>query len=621
MDLKFRIPLAKVDWVGLGRIFRHFGKHLGPHKKSLFWGGASLLGLMLVELARPWSLKIVIDYILIPSKAKRDFGFLAPLSHWDPMAVLTFAAGSVAVLSLGGALFSYAQNVLFASVGEKVSGAIRLELFSHIQRLPQSYHDYRETGEVLMRLTGDIDLLKELLVSLFISLGSRIFIVVGMLALMLYMNWELTLIAIIVLPLLFLTSLRFSVKLKEASRRQRKKEGQLAAAVYEGVSGISLTKIFGQEKRHDKLLGKSVSSDVKAGLRTTKLESAYARWVDVITALGVMLVLFFGVKQVQAGHLSAGNLLMFLSYLRSAYKPLRDVAQLSSRTAKATVCGERVLEILAMQPEVLDKPEAVPAQDIQGEIRFANVGFSYQTGRPVLSDLSFRLPAGQTTAIIGPSGAGKSTIAKLLLRLYEPEAGTIFVDGVPIGDYQIKSFRKRITSLSQEAFLFRTTIRDNISFGKPKASFDEIVAAARKVGADEFIRALPQGYDTLVGEGGQTLSGGQRQRITFARAGLRNSRIMIFDEPATGLDPQAEKVAQEALATLKAGRTLLLITHRLNFLNLADRIVFLEDGRLVEAGTPAELLARKGQFFAFYQEWLSQNEKRGFFVPLAVAAG
>ena len=324
-----------------------------------------------------------------------------------------------------------------------------------------------------------------------------------------------------------------------------------------------------------------------------------------------MLVLFFGVKQVQGGHLSAGNLLLFLSYLRSAYKPLRDVAQLSSRTAKATVCGERVLEILAMRPEVVDKPEALPAHDIKGEIRFENVRFSYQTGRPVLSDLSFTLPARQTTAIIGPSGAGKSTIAKLLLRLYEAEGGTIYIDEVPIGGYQIKSFRKRITSLSQEAFLFRTTIRDNISFGKPKATFEEIVAAARKVGADEFIRSLPQGYDTLVGEGGQTLSGGQRQRITFARAALRNSRIMIFDEPATGLDPQAEKVAQEALANLKEGRTLLLITHRLNFLNLADRIIFLDEGKLAEEGTVSTLLEQKGRFFTFYQEWLSQNEKRG----------
>lgn len=619
MELNFRASLAKIDWVGLRRIFRHFGTHLGPHKKSLALGTASLLGLMIVELARPWSMKIVFDYILLPSRAKHDFQFLSFLSSWEPMSVLALAAGSVAAFSLLGALLSYAQNILFASVGEKVTGAIRLELFSHIQRLPQSYHDYRQTGEVLMRLTGDIDLLKELLVSLFINLGSRIFIVLGMLGLMLYMNWKLTLIAIIVLPFLFLTSLHFSARLKEASRRQRKKEGQLAAAVYEGVSGISLTKIFGQEKRHDKLLSKSVSSDVKAGLRTTKLESAYARWVDVITALGVMLVLFFGVKQVQAGYLSAGNLLLFLSYLRSAYKPLRDVAQLSSRTAKATVCGERVLEILAMQPEVVDKPEALPAHDIKGEICFENVRFSYQPGRPVLSELSFTLPARQTTAIIGPSGAGKSTVAKLLLRLYEPDAGSIFVDGTPIGDYQIKSYRKRITSLAQEAFLFRTTIRDNISFGKPKATFEEIVAAARQVGADEFIRALPQGYDTLVGEGGQTLSGGQRQRITFARAALRNSRIMIFDEPATGLDPQAEKVAQEALVSLKEGRTLLLITHRLNFLNLADRIIFLEEGKLAEEGTPSDLLERKGRFFGFYQEWLSQNEKRGRLEPLAVS--
>ncbi len=618
MEIKFKSPVASVDWAGLGRIFRHFGGHIRPHKKSLFLGGLSLLGLATVELARPWPLKIVFDYILVPSRAQKDWSFLAPLKSWDPMTILAVAAGAVILFSLFSAFFSYAQNVRFAAVGQKVSGAIRLELFSHIQRLPQSYHDYRQTGELMTRLTGDINLLKELLVSIFITLGSRIVIVLGMLGLMLAMNWKLTLFALAVMPFLFLTTLRFSTKLKEVSRRQRKKEGQLSAAVYEGVSGISLTKIFGQEKRHEKLVGKSVSSDVKAGLKATKLEAAYARWVDVISALGTTAVLFFGVKQVLEEHLTVGNLSLFLAYVRSAYKPLRDVAQLSSRTAKATVCGERILEILEMRPDVVDKPQAISARGIRGEIRFAQVSFAYQPGRRVLSDLSFTLPAGQTTAILGPSGAGKSTVAKLLLRLYEPATGTIFIDGVPIGDYGVKSLRKRITSLSQEAFLFRTSIRDNIAFGNPKASFDEIVAAARKVGADEFIRAFPEGYDTLVGEGGQTLSGGQRQRITFARAALRDSRIMIFDEPATGLDPQAEKVTQEALAALKEGRTLLLITHRLNFLDLAERVLFLEEGQLTETGTPAELLARQGRFYAFYQEWLSQTEKRGVRESLAV---
>jgi len=618
MDVKLKLPIAKMDWAGLSRIFHHFDQHLRPHKKSLALGGVSLLGLALVELARPWPLKIVFDYVLIPQRAAKDWSFLSPLTHWDPMTVLTLAVGGIIALSLLGAFFSYAQNVLFASVGQKVSGAIRLELFSHIQRLPQSYHDYRQTGELMMRLTGDINLLKELLTSIFITLGSRIFIVLGMLALMFYMNWKLTLLAFAVMPFLFLTTIRFSTKLKEASRRSRKKEGQLSAAAYEGVSGISLTKIFGQEKRHQKLLGKSVSSDVKAGLKATKLEAAYSRWVDVLTAFGTVLVLFFGVQQVLAGHLTAGNLLVFLAYLRTAYKPLRDVAQLSSRTAKAIVCGERILEILEIRPDVVDKPEGISAGGIKGEIRFENVSFAYQPGRSVLDNLSFTLPAGQTTAIVGPSGAGKSTVAKLILRLYEPTGGTIYVDGVPIGDYRVKSLRKRITSLSQEAFLFRTTILENMAFGNPKASFEEIVAAARKLGADEFIRTLPEGYNTLVGEGGQTLSGGQRQRITFARAALRDSRIMIFDEPATGLDPQAEKVAQEALATLKQGRTLLLITHRLNFLNLADRVVFIEEGRMVEEGTPDELLSKKGRFFEFYQEWLSQNEKRSLFPSVAI---
>ncbi len=618
MAVKFKSPFARIDWAGLSRIFHHFGKHLKPHKKSLALGGVSLLGLALVELARPWPLKIVFDYILIPSRAQRDWNFLLPLTQWDPMTVLLLAAGGVILLAVLGALFSYAQNVLFASAGQKVTGAIRLELFSHIQRLPQSYHDYRQTGELLTRLTGDINLLKELLVSILITLGSRIFIVAGMLGLMFYMNWKLALLGLAVIPPLLLTTFRFTGRLKKVSRRAREKEGQLAADTYEGVSGISLTKIFGREKWHREVLEKSVSQEVKAGLKATRLEAAYSRWVEVLTALGTVLVLFFGVRQVLAGHLTAGNLLIFLSYLRSAYKPLRDVAQLSSRTAKATVCGERILEILSIRPDVIDKPEAVSARNIKGEIRFENVGFGYHPDRTVLRDLSFALPAGQTTAVLGSSGAGKSTIGKLILRLYEPSSGTIYIDGVPIENFRITSLRRRLTSLSQEAFLFRTSIYENIAFGNPKAGFEEVAAAARKVGADEFIRTLPEGYNTLVGEGGLTLSGGQRQRITFARAALRDSRIMIFDEPATGLDPQAEKAAQEALAGLKTGRTLILITHRLNFLGMADGVLFLEEGRLAEEGTPEELLNKKGKFFDFYQEWLTQNEKRSLLAPASV---
>jgi len=604
-------PVGEVSWPGLRRVFARFRGHLVPHRRRLALGAVAVLGLAFVELARPWPLKLVFDYVLMPRRPIDRGGLLDGLEATEPVTILFVAALGVILLSLLSAALSYAQSVLLASVGQKVTGAIRLELFSHVQRLPQSYHDYRQSGELLTRLTGDITLLKDLLVSMLAKVTSRLVTLVGMLGAMAFLNGRLTLVALGVMPLLLLTSLRFSARLRETSRKQRKKEGQMSAAVHEGLSGVTVTQIFGREARYEALLGKSISSHVRAGLKATRLEAAYSRTVDVITALGTTLVMILGVNEVWRGSLSPGDLLIFLSYLRTAYKPLRDVAEVSARMAKATACGERILEILEMPVAVVDKPGAISARGLRGDVRFREVSFRYRPGEAVLHGLDLSLASGRVTAVVGPSGAGKSTIGKLLLRLYEPEAGEILVEGRPIGDYRVRSLRDQISVLTQESFLFRMSIRENIAFGRPSAHFEDIVAAARKVGAHDFIERLSEGYETLVGEGGQTLSGGQRQRIAFARAALRDARILIFDEPANGLDPESERAAHEALAAIKEGRTVLLITHRLGFLDLADHVAFIEEGTLVEEGSLGELLAWGGRFSAFYQSWAHAHATHG----------
>jgi ATP-binding cassette subfamily B protein len=377
----------------------------------------------------------------------------------------------------------------------------------------------------------------------------------------------------------------------------------MSATVHDGLSGVTLARIFGREGRYETLLGQSISSHVRAGLKATRLEAAYSRTVDMITSVGTTLVLILGVHEVWRGALSPGDLLIFFSYLRTAYKPVRDVADVSARLAKATACGERIREILDMPVAGVDKPGAISARGLRGEIRFRGLSFAYRPGEAVLRGLDLLIPAGRTTALVGPNGAGKSTIGKLLLRLYEPEAGEILVDGCPIRDYRVRSLRDQISVLAQESFLLRMSVRENIAFSRPGAAFEEIVAAARWVGAHEFIERLPEGYDTLVGESGQTLSGGQRQRIAFARAALRDARILIFDEPASGLDPESERAARQALAAIKENRTVLLITHRLGLLDLADQLAFIEGGRLVEAGVLADLLAQGERFSAFYRSW------------------
>ena len=594
MRIKYKLP--KIDLAAVRKIFRHFGGHLRPHRVKLFIGFLAMLGVSIIALFSPWPLKIVLDYIILPSQNLNSPSFLAPLAVMEPMKVLTIAAAAVLMMAILGGILGYTQDIMAKTVGHALAASIRLQVFSHAQRLPQSYHDYRETGDLLTRITGDITLIEELLVETVMRLSGQTLQILGILILMLWIDWQLGLMILGVMPLFLVASLRFSGEIKKATRKQREKYGRMVSSVQETFAGISQVKSFGQESQRDKLISKSVDRDFRASLRTTRLTANYTRVVEIIGALGTCLVLWFGVRKALVGQISAGDLVIFLSYLRGVYKPLLGIARLSVKISKAATRGEKVMEILELEPEVKDTETAISASEIKGNIKFKNVEFSYVNGKHVLADFSCRIPSGKTSLLLGPTGAGKSTIAKLLLRLYEPQGGAIFIEGRDISEYRIKSLRKQITSLTQEPFLFRVNIQENIAFGKPKASLEEIMEAARLVGADDFIRKLPSGYETLVGEGGLTLSGGQRQRISFARAALRNSPVMIFDEPATGLDVHSEKEAKRALQVLRRDRTLLIITHRLNFIDLADWVIFIKDGKLVDQGPPAELIEENEDF-------------------------
>lgn len=595
----FRYRLQQIKPGALIRVFRKFTPQLRPHRRKL---GASLfaaLGVALMTLARPWPLKIVIDNVLIPRSAPSSRGSLDIFQELDAMTIILLATGAVLVIAALRGLLVYAREVMAKSVGHQVIAEIRLAMFSHIQRLPQSYHDYRQTGELMTRLTGDMNLLQELLVDTVVSLGTQLIIIAGMLAIMFWLDWQLALVGLIALPAFLIAAYSYSDRIQISAKKQREKYGKMVATVQESFAGISQVKGFASEKQREKEVGKSLGRDLKTNLRTTKLSAGYSRTVEMITAAGAALALLIGAYRALEGEISAGDLIVFLSYLRGVYRPVQTVARLTGKISKALVRADKIIEVFEMKPEALDRADAVSASGITGDIHFNSVSFSYAHDQSILRDVTLHIPAGQTTVIMGPTGAGKSTIAKLILRLYDANRGSITIDGRELAEFRIRSLRKRITPMTQETFLFRSTIADNIAFGKRGATPDEIRRAAQLSGADSFIQQLPDGYNTLVGESGATLSGGQRQLISFARAALRDTPIMIFDEPAAGLDVETEERAREALRRLKDGRTMIIVSHRLNMLDLADHLIMIDQGMVVQEGEPVELRNHEGMLRDF----------------------
>lgn len=583
MKLRAKPALPRIDRAVLWELFRRFSGELRPHRGRLAASALALLAESFVILAQPWPLKFVFDRVLMPADGA---------AAANPSLVVGLAAGAVLLLAGAKGLLTYVHNVQAKIVGHRLVADVRLRVFSHAQRLPLSYHDYRETGDLMTRLTGDVSLLQDLLVSVVVTMTSRIVLVLGMLGMMFWMDAGLGLLALAVMPLFILAAFRYSGRIKTSARKQREAYGKIVASVQESLAGIAQVKGFAQEKAREKMIGRSSARDLKANVKTTKLTANYTRTVELVSALGTCLVLWFGTRRVMAGTITPGELLIFLSYLRGMHKPLASLARETVRISKAVTRGEKILELLDMEAEVEEPEGAVSARGVRGDIRFLNVNFSYVPGTPVLRDFTCSVPAGRTTVVLGPTGAGKSTLAKLLLRLYEPESGRVLLDGRDVADYRIRSLRKRVAPLLQDAFLFHMSIAENIAFGASDPDMEAIREAARLAGADEFIDRLPDGYDTVVGESGATLSGGQRQRLAVARAILRDAPIMIFDEPTTGLDVRTEMAAKASFASIRADRTLLLITHRLHFLDIADWVVFVHEGRVVDEGEPAELARR-----------------------------
>lgn len=460
-----------------------------------------------------------------------------------------------------GRMFGYGQTYLLAGVSQRLVASIRQKFYSHIQRLSQSFHDQRSLGDLLTRLSGDVGMMRELMVLSFMAIVERVVILVGMVTVMALIDWRLTLVAVVVLSPLSLLIRRYGREIKGASRKQRRRESTITSTFNERISAIRLVQAYARAAHEEERLAQRNSKDLKVGMLAARLEAQLERLVQASLAFGTCGVRWYRVILVQAGAITPGDLIVFTAYLTAPYKPIRKIASITSRLSKATAAGELIVAILDIEPEIRDAPGAIAAPPLRDEIELENVSFACQPGCPVLTDASFRLAVGETVALTGDSGAGKSSMASFLLRFYDPDRGCVRIDGSDIRDFTLVSLREQISVVLQEPVLFNATIRDNIAYGKLDATDEEIVAAARAANADGFIAQLGDGYDIVVGKRGSTLSGGQRQRIAIARAMIRNAAIVILDEPLAGLHKEAADAVRDALANLTAGKTCLLITH------------------------------------------------------------
>ena len=574
-------------------LLRRLGPHARPHRKRLAIGFLAMSIVAMAEVIRPWPVKVIFDGLLIPQTSPDAIMTWAIGLFGQGNMLLTAACAAIVLIAVLGGVAGYVQSTMIATVGQHVVADIRLELYRHVQRLSHSFHDSVSTADIISRLTGDVRMMRDLLVEAGVLFAARLLVLFATIAVMALMDWRLTLAALTVLPGLVWLTRRYGGRIKDAARHQRRGEGRIAVVMTEGISAISLVKGFANEAYEEARFTEQNISSAEAGVVSTRVASEMDRMVQVVLAIGTCAVMWYGVIRVRDGAISPGDLLVFAAYLTTLYKPIRRMSSMSARVAKATASGERLLEVLDLQPEIADRPDATAAPYLRRWISFDNVSFAYPGGNPVLENASLTIRAGETVALVGPSGMGKSSAAKLLMRFYDPQAGRILLDGRNLQEFRLDSLRDQISVVLQDSQLFATTIRDNIAYGRLDATEDEIIAAAAAAGADRFIRRMPMGYDTVMGERGETLSGGQRQRIAIARALLRDAPILILDEPLTGLD---RTTAEELVRTLKIvtrGRTTLLIAHDPLSLQLADRVVHLKDRKFLEDGFPPLTLERK----------------------------
>ena len=548
-----------------------------------------------LELLKPWPFKIIIDSIV-----NRQ-----PLPSWlrfesSPERLLLLScAGLVLIYLLLGAL-RLLNDYMTIRIGQRMVNDLRRDLYSQIQRLSLSFHNRQQVGDLMYRITADTLGLQTITMNGLFSVLSASFLLGGMFVVMLSIDWYLTLLATAVCPALFVAIGLFDKKMCSAANHARQKESLVYSVVQRTLSGIRVIQAFTKEEEEKHRFLEASTQSLAADLRLYNLQNFYCAIVNITIAIGTAGVFWLGTKHVLSGGLSVGDMVVFAAYLTALYNPLVNIFQTYGLVQKARAGVRRAFDILEVE-ESLQEGHKVFSRPAKGNISFEQVSFGYDTSQTILKKINLHITPGQKVAIVGPTGAGKSTLVSLLPRFYDPQSGQVKIDGVDITDFQLKSLRRQIAMVLQPPLIFPVSIRDNIAYGRPEASLDEVIAAAHVARIHDFIMQLPDGYETVVGEQGSTLSEGQKLRLTIARGILLDAPILILDEPTSSVDSETEALIMEGLDRLMTGRTTFIIAHRLSTVRQADMIVVVRGGEIVEQGNFFELLRAHGPFAALYQ--------------------
>ncbi len=585
----------------LFRVFRKFGRHYKKYWKILLVSFLSLMVTIGIAVLKPWPLKLILDYVILERPLPDAWAFLNPWLESHIFMVLLALASSIVVLAVLEAIFSYFNKFWLSSTGDRINADIRERVFGHLQKLSLSFHTESRTGKMIYLLTSDIGKMKDILVNFPQDVLHRAGLFLSYSAMMFWLNWKLALITLVTFPFFYFFTRYFGAGMKKFTKRARKQESEVASILSENLQAMALVQAYGREDSERARFAAENEQNLKSKLKTLKLYRTFSRILDIIVGGGIALVLYFGGKFALNGEILPGTLVVFFTYVQDMFGTVHHFNEIFLQLAKSQVSAERLLEVLDEESTVKDSPGATPARALKGHIVFQNVGFSYKTGKKVLDNLSFEVKAGETVALVGHSGAGKSTLISLLLRFYDPQEGTILIDGKEIQRYTIKSLRNQMTILMQDARLFQMSVRENIAFGKKGATEAEIIRAAKLAEAHDFIMKMPQQYDTIMYEGGENLSGGQKQRINIARAIIRDKPIVILDEPATGLDSRSEMLVHNAIRHLTRNKTTFIIAHKFSTIVNADKIMLLEAGKLIHMGPHEELLASCKEYRELYE--------------------